>query len=686
MKWRVPGMTFNQLYFNRGILYQNFRQHGWLGIVYLLLLLTLPLFIGTEYRDYTEEISTLFKVNGEFHWFLAITVPVVMALFLFRYIQAGGPADVYHSLPLKRRHLLTMNLMTGYVMILVPIWITAGVTKWMSVALNEPAYVFNDSAIWMWGVTISIVSLFMFTLTVAVGMCIGQSILQGLTVYGICLIPVIFWGVFELHLKRFLFGYPENIFRFKIETISPISRVSSFSYAIPGWGELSIYAGMTVLMIVLSYLFYRKRHVESATQAIAFRIVKPIFRFGFMFTIVLLSGAYFSMISPGDSRIWGVAGYIIGGVAGYIGAEMIIRKTWLIWNSSLLPQFAVYGIATALILYVPVADWNGYATNVPSKDNVEKVRIGGDHTIYVDNQIVKLDDEQFYSNDMGYIDAVLALHQKIVDSRQTLSEKGQNRIIPDQESVRVDYKLKNGKTISRQYSVQESRFQQEFEHMKNFEDYKAVSYGTYALDDDVRSVGIRSRLTSDRAVYISNPQLIREFKALLKAEILDQTYEDQKSHWESYASAEVYQDYRDGLSSKQILDQPNLSSTYEIKPTYTRLIAWLKENKLYDQLQVSVDEVASAQFIKQEINSTGKAIYVYPDPQFIDENLKGNKKVATKNKEIISQLLQRQRSGYYTDQGIFYQIKLNFNKGQNVYMMLEEDDLTEDMRAILIDL
>lgn len=90
MKWRVPGMTFNQLYFNRGILYQNFRQHGWLGIVYLLLLLTLPLFIGTEYRDYTEEISTLFKVNGEFHWFLAITVPVVMALFLFRYIQAGG--------------------------------------------------------------------------------------------------------------------------------------------------------------------------------------------------------------------------------------------------------------------------------------------------------------------------------------------------------------------------------------------------------------------------------------------------------------------------------------------------------------------------------------------------------------------------------------------------------------------
>lgn len=686
MKWRVQGMTFNRLYFNRGILHQNFRQHGWLGIVYLLLLLvSLPLYIGTQYRDYTEEINSLFRANGEFHWLMAITVPVVMALFLFRYIQAGGPADLYHSLPLQRNHMLTMNLMTGYAMILIPIWITAGVTGWVSAVLDEPAFSFDSTAVWMWGVTMSIVSLFMFTLTVAVGMCIGQSILQGLTVYGISLIPLIFWGTFEMHLKRFLYGYPVDIFRFKIETISPISRMGSLSYSIPGWGEIGIYATLTVVLSTLSYLLYRKRHVESATQAITFRIVKPIFRFGFMFTIVLISGAYFSMISPGNTEEWGVAGYIIGGVAGYVGAEMIIRKTWLIWNRSLLPQFAVYGIAAALILYVPVADWNGYATNVPSKDNVEKVRIGGDQRIYVDNQIVKLDDEQFYSSSVGYIDAVLTLHHKIVDTRQSLNDRGQNQIIPDQESVRIDYKLKNGKTISRQYTVQETNFQQEFQNMKNFEDYKVVSYGTYALDNDVRSVGIRSRLTSDRAVYISDPQLIREFKALLKTEILDQTYEDQKSQWESYASAEVYQNYRDE-SHKQILDNPNLSSTYEIKPTYTRLIAWLKENKLYDQLQVSVDEIASAQFIKQEIDSRGKATLVYPDPQLIDQSLTGKKKVATKNKEIISQLLQRQRSGYYTDQGIFYQIKLNFNKGQNVYMMLKEEDLTEDMRAILADL
>ncbi|MGO4529527.1 hypothetical protein AB4Z30_10640 [Paenibacillus sp. 2TAF8] len=679
-------MTFNRLYFNRGILYQNFRQHGWLGIVYLLLLLySLPLFIGTQYRDYTEEISTLFRARGEFHWFLAITVPVVIALFLFRYIQAGGPADIYHSLPLRRKHLLTMNLLTGYVMILVPIWITAGVTAWVSAALDEPAFIFDGSVIWMWGLTMSVISLFMFMLTVAVGMCIGQSILQGLTVYGISLIPLIFWGTFEMHLKRYLLGFPDHALRSGMESISPVARMSVLQEA-PGWSEIGIYAAMTVLLIVLSYLLYRKRHVESASQAITFRIVKPIFRFGFMFTVVLTGGAYLSTISPRHSDMWGIVGYVIGGVAGYIGAEMIIRKTWLIWNRSLLPRFAVYGIATALILYVPVADWNGYAANVPSKDSVEKVRIGGDSSIYVDGTYVKVDDETMYSNTEGYIQAVLDLHQKIVDAGPSLQDRVQNQYILGEESVIIDYKLKNGKTLSREYTVFEPAFQSEFENMKNWKDYKKNRYETYGLDIDVRSIGIRSSILSDRTVYISDPQLIREFNALLKSEILDQTYQDQKSTWESFASADIYPNNVDESSGKQIMDRSNSSSTYEIKSTYTRLIKWLKDNQLYDQLQVSVDEIASAQFIKQEIDSPGKVKWVYADSQFINENLNGNRKVATKNKQIISELIQRQRSGVNTNRGTFYQIKLNLVKGQGLYMMLKEEDLTENMKAILGDL
>jgi ABC-2 type transport system permease protein len=222
--------------------------------------------------------------------------------------------------------------------------------------------------------------------------------------------------------------------------------------------------------------------------------------------------------------------------------------------------------------------------------------------------------------------------------------------------------------------------------MKNWKDYKITRYETYGLDSDVRSIGIRSSILNDRTVYISDPQLVREFNALLKSEILDQTYQDQNSSWESFASADIYPNNVDESSGKQILDRTNSRSTYEIKPTYTRLMAWLKDHKLYDQLQVSVNEIASAQFIKQEIDSPGKVKWVYADSQYINENLNGNRKVATKNKQIISELIQRQRSGVNTNRGTFYQIKLNLVKGQGLYMMLKEEDLTEDMKVILADL
>ncbi|MGE6577950.1 hypothetical protein [Paenibacillus xylanexedens] len=683
-------MIFNRLFCNRGILIQNFRQHGWIGILYLItLLFSLPLYIGTQYREVPLEITSLFQAN-EIHLVFALTFPVAIALLLFRYIQTGAPADLYHSLPLQRKHLLTMNLLTGYVMILLPIWITTGITGWVWAVLDQPSYIFSGHDIWMWGVTMSIFSLFMFTLTVAVGMCIGQSILQGLTVFGLILIPVIFWGVYELHLQRYLLGFTyNNSSNFNMEKTSLLFRMSSMGYYPPEWGELGIYAAITCILFVLCYVLYARRHVESATQAITFRIVKPIFRFGFMFTLVLLGGAYFTRIAPEGSGVWGIFGYLLGSVVGYIGAEMIIRKTWLIWSSRLLPRFAVYGIVAGLILYIPVADWNGYANNVPSKENVQMVRLGGDHYIYVNDKSVKLDDSPFYSDTPGYVDAVLALHQKIVHSDLPLLERvrnqnsGQNR--SNDEYVLIDYQLNNGKTITRRYQIPEEEFRQELAEVKQWEDYKSTTYDTYALDEDVRSIGIRSSLNSERKVFISDPKLIREFKELLKSEILNQTYEDQLSSWEWFASIEVNQDYLDKASPKEKLDRPNHSVSYQFKVSYGRLMEWLKQNNLYDQLTVSAEDMASAQFVKQEIDNPGKYRMVYPEPNFVDVNIDGNRQVATKNKKIISDLLLRQRTGFYTDQDTVYQIKLNSVRGPNIYMMLKEEDLTEEMKVILVN-
>lgn len=77
-------MIFNRLFCNRGILIQNFRQHGWIGVLFLItLLFSLPLYIATEYRDVPQQIISLFQANGEVQILFAITLPVAAGIFLF---------------------------------------------------------------------------------------------------------------------------------------------------------------------------------------------------------------------------------------------------------------------------------------------------------------------------------------------------------------------------------------------------------------------------------------------------------------------------------------------------------------------------------------------------------------------------------------------------------------------------
>ncbi|WP_339189415.1 hypothetical protein MKX33_05165 [Paenibacillus sp. FSL R5-0490] len=674
-------MIFNRLFCNRGILIQNFRQHGWIGILYLItLLFSLPLYIATEYRDVPQQIISLFQANGEVQILFAITLPVAAGIFLFRYIQSGAPSDLFHSLPLRRKHLLTVNLLTGFVMILIPIWITTAITGWVWAVLDQPAFLFDGSTIWMWGLSMSIYSLFMFMLTVAVGMCIGQSVLQGLTVYALVLLPVVVWFIMSLHLQHYLLGYAFEEVGFNAEKLSLVLRVGSISNLPVIRQELIIYAIFAILFIPLTYVLYAKRQVESATQAVTFKLIKPIFRFGLMFTLVLIGGGYFTMIAPRGSAGWGIFGYILGGIVGYIVAEMIIRKTWLIWSSRLLPKLILYGIIAGLILYVPIADWNGYAARVPEMSKVNSIKLGGESYTYSNGVSQKKDDAHLYSNDSEYMGAVIALHQKIVNSDLPLLDDPINTGMRNDESILINYKLDNGKVMKRKYYIPEAEFHQELKALKQSQDYKRVAFETYKLDEDALSFGIRSAISSYRKVYISNPEQVREFKTLLKQDIFDQTYEEQRSPWQSFAYAEMNQD-----STSKDPFQPREMWNFEIKPSYDRVLAWLKENKLYDQLLVQADEIVSAQFAKQEINSPGSFQWATPQSEYIDGSLSIKKQVATQNKEIISDLLNRQRSGYLTEKDTIYQIKLNVIRGENIYMMLKEEDLTKEMKAILVN-
>ena len=119
--------------FNRGMWIQSMRNVGWIGLVYLLVLLfALPLqliftFTG-KVEPYIEKPDTLFDVFGGLEFVLMFVVPVLLGIFLFRYIQTKIAADYIHSLPIKRSTLFHQNMLLGALVLVVPILITGIVT------------------------------------------------------------------------------------------------------------------------------------------------------------------------------------------------------------------------------------------------------------------------------------------------------------------------------------------------------------------------------------------------------------------------------------------------------------------------------------------------------------------------------------------------------------------------------
>ncbi|WP_209124729.1 hypothetical protein [Alkalihalobacillus sp. BA299] len=89
-------MLSKTLSFNRGIFLQDLRSVGWVGIAYFLcLLFALPLQLimaytrdGHEHHFFSQTNTTtsLFSISTEFQMFLMFLMPVLLSIFIFRYI------------------------------------------------------------------------------------------------------------------------------------------------------------------------------------------------------------------------------------------------------------------------------------------------------------------------------------------------------------------------------------------------------------------------------------------------------------------------------------------------------------------------------------------------------------------------------------------------------------------------
>ncbi len=660
MKWEVSGMRSKTSSFNKEMIKQDFRNVGWISIVYFLgLFFIVPMQLFMEFgRDEPRITDDRGLFGGIFAYELQslflIVMPVLMAVFLFRYLHVKGASDFAHSFPMKRGKLFHHHILSGIILLILPILlnylvlvITAGVTD-----VTE-YYTLANASYWLWLFTT--MSLLLFVAGVFVGTLTGLSAVQGVLTYILLVLPVGLYGLIAFHLSAYIKGYSgDMVLDRSLQYFSPL--VDLLEYRSYGPEEVSvpvealslfIYGGIAILFYVASVWLYKKRPLEAAGRALAVSALNPVFKLGVTFCFALFGGMYFSVAQ--NTYSWMITGYFIGGTFGFAAASMLLEKTWRVFNLKNVKGWLGYGVAAGVIIAAIPLLWQNYETYVPEQDEVEKVYISGGYWSYqelIDHEL----DVPYITSEEG-VQSALNLHDQLIEVSDPLKD--------GEDSFFFVYELKNGDEVYRQYQISEERVRKEKKAVYETKEYKSIQYPVLGLDSsDIDQLLIHPD-AGPGGEELYDPEKISSFMEALKQDINELSYDQMVApRGLSSGVSFVVDGERDHPYHAQIF------------PSYESTIEWMKQEGVYEQMMIQPENIHRVEVYEWPENRDYPHDYVH----YVFDRLKesGVEPLEVTDKDQIESLLQgreNQEDGkyiiafYFDDRNTNHYDLLSFDEG-----------------------
>ena len=203
------------------------------------------------------------------------------------------------------------------------------------------------------------------------------------------------------------------------------------------WGYLILLAVLGIALGIAALALYRKRHLESAGDFMAFKGVKPVFTLVY----TLCVGALLQIIGNlFDDPVY--IFLIIGLIVGYFTSQMLLNRTlrvfkkknWLCMVLILVLVFSGVGLCRI--------DAFGLISWTPDVEDVVSVKVA-------DSRVTEFrpsnTDAEF--SDQANIEKLIAIH-KLLYAEGPLDSRGDYEGL---QNVTICYTLKDGREIYRQY-------------------------------------------------------------------------------------------------------------------------------------------------------------------------------------------------------------------------------------------
>ena len=477
MSWEVWSMPRKTSFCNRALLRSDVKRYWPLLFLYVavwVMILPLPILQAGRWMVSVEQIQA--EIHNTIY--NALFGSIVMALLfgclaamaVWSYLMTTRAVGLLHALPVTRTEQFLSHSIAGLGMLTV-----GNVFIFLLSAACCAGRSYVDWAILgAWLLLTELMELFFFALASLCAMATGWLLAIPVLYGAVNTIAILLHAVVQAMANIFYYGYYTTGPAKAVMWLTPVGRIwtaigDDTSYWITADGRVSpeyleegrrviylspaayttcvIYAVVGLALLALVWWLYQKRPSESAGDAMAFRWLRPIARW-----IIGLCGGwglglflhYAVLYNSNLTQL--LICQVILGVICFFAAQMLLQKKFRIFNKRWWLETAAMVLVLAAVTVCVKLDITGYQHRIPDAEDVTSVRFNASYA-------------DFTADDPAAVESVISLHRAILEQYDETGERLEDKTYLDTEGgpttryVRVDYQLRNGTSLCREWRV-----------------------------------------------------------------------------------------------------------------------------------------------------------------------------------------------------------------------------------------
>lgn len=589
MSWEVQTMKSKISFFNAGLFRSTLRRFWPLWTIHfagwLLFLPVLTLMNNLGPNKSTKFIFTICESAVFASSVVAFIMAILAAMAVFSFMYSSRSTGLIASLPVRREAIFGSAWLGGVFAVLASNLVIALLTFLFSLgATINTALAFKAAFTWLGVYSMQFILFY------------GIASLTAVMTGSIAVLPILYIifnflavgmeTIIRLDFSCLIWGMSNGSFDCVLDFLSPLvymvgSFVPDVEYNTPyvadtlgslldrecvavtysHWLPTVIYCLVGLIFSAAALMVFRKRRMESAGDVVAVRCMHPVFKYGVTVCSALCGGLllYTVLFALFESRSASVfimiLSMIIFTFIGYFGAKMLLEKSFHVFRGSWVGFIVVCCLCAVFTLCCDL-DVCGIGAYVPKEGSIKSI------TVYQTGSV----------EDPAIIENYRQLHEKIVSYKDEYEHIVYS---DDTESIMFEYKLKNGRTVSREYTLP-----MDDENVERY--YELANTPNLLLERFSPSIPADEEHCSQAILYIGDNQIIDltpaqaiDFyrNALLpdiKAghKVISRTYDD--------IIATMYITFEQAIDNSRYYDSQDI--VVEITTDCTECISWIKDN------------------------------------------------------------------------------------------------------------